>query len=295
MKYNYFNKSVSPKRNQKELTGKNKTNKKLLSFIQNNFVYNDNLNSNYKKQINYRFYYKNPQFLNNSSIQNQIDILLTNVNDNKQTINENKNNCVRHDTLSKSLKKFPEIKTLNNSVDIKSRKESFDSLISKDNTHNKENHLVKKNYDYIYKNIFPNSQLFKQKIKLIDNKLNIVYSQNELQYKRIIDKRNKLKKNENVSKLEKDSEKIKGQLEDIKTKIKFMKNVMDYSYPSFMLTKLKKWGKDLASQKKMKNKEILTPFEMEKKLIEKKNIIRKNYLYKNINISPLKTEFYTKS
>ena len=287
MKYNYFNKSVSPKRNQKELTGKNKTNKKLLSFIQNNFVYNDNLNSNYKKQINYRFYYKNPQFLNNSSIQNQIDILLTNVNDNKQTINEN--------TLSKSLKKFPEIKTLNNSVDIKSRKESFDSLISKDNTHNKENHLVKKNYDNIYKNIFPNSQLFKQKIKLIDNKLNIVYSQNELQYNRIIDKRNKLKKNENVSKLEKDSEKIKGQLEDIKTKIKFMKNVMDYSYPSFMLTKLKKWGKDLAGQKKMKNKEILTPFEMEKKLIEKKNIIRKNYLYKNINISPLKTEFYTKS
>ena len=287
MKYNYFNKSVSPKRNEKELTGKNKTNKKLLSFIQNNFVYNDNLNSNYKKQINYRFHYKNPQFLNNSSIQNQIDILLTNVNDNKQTINEN--------TLSKSLKKFPEIKTLNNSVDIKSRKESFDSLISKDNTHNKENHLVKKNYDYIYKNIFPNSQLFKQKIKLIDNKLNIVYSQNELQYKRIIDKRNKLKKNENVFKLEKDSEKIKGQLEDIKTKIKFMKNVMDYSYPSFMLTKLKKWGKDLASQKKMKNKEILTPFEMEKKLIEKKNIIRKNYLYKNINISPLKTEFYTKS
>ena len=283
MELNYFNKSESPKANLQTLSGKKPANKNLLTFIQNNFlISNDNLNSNYRNQINYRFYYKNPQFLNRSSIQNQIDILLTNIN-NKEHI------------LSKSLKKIPKIKTLNNSLNIKSRKQSFDSLISKYENNNQGIDNDEKNSDYIYKNIFPNSQLFKQKTKLIDNKLNIIYSQNELQYKRLLEKRKKIKKMGNIFKLEKDSEKIKAQVDDIKTKIKFMKNIMDYSYPSFMLTKIKTWEKKIASENKSNKDEILTPIEEQKKLMKRKNIIRSNYLKQNVNISPLKFGFYSQS
>ena len=283
MELNYFNKSESPKGNLQTLSGKKPANKNLLTFIQNNFlISNDNLNSNYRNQINYRFYYKNPQFLNRSSIQNQIDILLTNINNNEHI-------------LSKSLKKIPKIKTLNNSLNIKSRKQSFDSLISKYENNNQGIDNDEKNSDYIYKNIFPNSQLFKQKTKLIDNKLNIIYSQNELQYKRLLEKRKKIKKMGNIFKLEKDSEKIKAQVDDIKTKIKFMKNIMDYSYPSFMLTKIKTWEKKIASENKSNKDEILTPIEEQKKLMKRKNIIRSNYLKQNVNISPLKFGFYSQS
>ena len=283
MELNYFNKSESPKANLQTLSGKKPANKNLLTFIQNNFlISNDNLNSNYRNQINYRFYYKNPQFLNRSSIQNQIDILLTNINNNEHI-------------LSKSLKKIPKIKTLNNSLNIKSRKQSFDSLISKYENNNQGIDNDEKNSDYIYKNIFPNSQLFKQKTKLIDNKLNIIYSQNELQYKRLLEKRKKIKKMGNIFKLEKDSEKIKAQVDDIKTKIKFMKNIMDYSYPSFMLTKIKTWEKKIASENKSNKDEILTPIEEQKKLMKRKNIIRSNYLKQNVNISPLKFGFYSQS
>ena len=83
-------------------------------------------------------------------------------------------------------KKIPKIKTLNNSLNIKSRKQSFDSLISKYESNNQGIGNDEKNSEYIYKNNFPNSQLFKPKTKLIDNKLNIFYSQNELQYKRLL-------------------------------------------------------------------------------------------------------------
>ena len=42
---------------------------------------------------------------------------------------------------------------------------------------------------------------------------------------------------------EQDSDKIKHRVNTIKTKIKFMKNVIDYSYPDFMLYKIKIWKK----------------------------------------------------
>ena len=99
----------------------------------------------------------------------------------------------------------------------------------------------------------------------------------------------------NIFKLAKDSEKIKAQVDDIKTKIKFMKNIMDYSYPSFMLTKIKTWEKEIASNKKSNKDEILTPIEKQKKLMKRKDIIRSNYLKQNVNISPLKLGFYSPS
>ena len=284
MKTIFFNKSTStntekiPKSPFKEKS----TDKHLVSYIHKNFLsLNNEYNPNYKKQINYRYYFKNPQFLNNDSMKNQLDILVTNINYNQNISNINK--------LSNSLKQFPKLKTINNSLNIHSRKSSFDSLIT-DKSNNNYNSIIQKeeNTDYIYKRIFPNSRLFKEKVRVIDNKLNIIYSQNEKQYKILLQKRNNSLKKGNIMILERDSDKIKGQVEDIKTKIKFMKNIMDYSYPSLMLTKLKSWEKNVINYKKPKYDEKLTPFEEQKKLILKKNNIRSNYLKKNIDIIPIK-------
>lgn len=288
MKNNIFNKSVSTNTEKilkspiKEKTG----DKHLVSYIEKNFLnLNNDYNSNYKKQINYRYYFKNPQFLNNASMKNQLDILVTDINNNEHISNCNK--------LSNSLKKFPKLKVINNSLNIKSRKASFDSLITEKSNNN--GIQKEKNSNYIYKRIFPNSPIFKEKVRVIDNKLNIIYSQNEKQYKILLQKRNNLLRKGNVLILERDSDKIKGQVEDIKTKIKFMKNIMDYSYPSFMLTKLKSWEKNLGNNKKPKYDEKLTPFEEQKKLILKKNNIRSNYLKKNIDIFPIKINCSTLS
>ena len=252
---------------------------------------------NYKKMIKYKFYYKNPQFLNNSSIQSQIDVLLTKINNNN----------------SHSLKIFPKKLTISNDSQKtyrnmdklrKSRYYSTYKNINKNNDINKLPNICtplsvnfKNNLNMSggkindvkteYKNIFPNAPLFKQKSPLIDNKLNIIYCQNESQYKFLLEKRMKLfNKEGRVFRLEEDSQKIKGQIDDIKTKIKFMKNIMDYSFPSFMLTKLKSWEKNLVIHKKTYQE--LTPVEKRKIQIKQKNIIRNNYLKHNLNVFPLK-------
>ena len=266
-----------------------------------------------KNNINNRYYYKNPQFLNNSSIQNQIDILLTNINNEK--------------LITKSLKAIPKI-TINSDIDENPNqnfnfrnvnnniRRSYNSLDNnKDNNKNKKIRLPKislspysfmknrylnnecKNnwnkkineFDYIYKNIFPNSPLFKTKTKIIDNKLNIVYCQNESQYKYLLEKKSRFQNNQrsNIFKLEEDSDKIKGQVDDIKTKITFMKNVMDYSYPDFMLTKIKVWGKNFINKQ---NDCQLTPVEEQIKLTNKRNLLRTKYLKQDLSILPLKIE-----
>ena len=61
---------------------------------------------------------------------------------------------------------------------------------------------------------------------------------------------------------------------------------MDYSYPSFMLTKIKTLGKQLYNNKK-KNVN-LSPLENLNSQIKKRNILRMNYLNQNIKIFPLK-------
>ena len=311
MRKNNFNKSVSTiTDNSLPLLNKDKekSNKKNQIFLKHSsFVDLDNIcNSDYKRYNNGRYYYKNPQFLNSLNIQNQINILKTNINNNNSF-----NTLKNHST--NSLKKLPKLKSLinlDNYLNLEQENSLRTSCNSPTNNKNKNNNNInrfknmsksssknginyinnysydanqkRKEANYVYKNIFPNSPLFKEKIKFIDNKFNLVYCQNEEQYKFIMEKRNKLMKNKGtILKFEEDSEKIKGQVEDIKTKIKFMKNIMDYSYPGFMLTKIKSWGKNLSSQKIEEKK---TPIDILNSQIKRRNILRSNYLKQNINI-----------
>ena len=309
MKLNKFNKSVStsPNKTLGKLNKKKSIIKKPISIKLPSFLnLNEILESKQDNKINDRYYYKNPQFLNSSNIQNQIDILLTNFNNNTH------NTIIKNDS-SNSLKILPKIKSLKNLKtnanlnNEKSRKTSFDSSLYNNNNINRfpvisasTSHFNNKrlsinnsndseqkirDIEFDYKSIFSSSKLFKEKNRYIDNKLNIVYCQNEAQYKLIMERRNKLLKKGSVLKFGEDSEKVKEQVNDIKDKIKFMKNVMDYSYPGFMLTKIKQWEKHLASQK---TDDIPTPYENQKNQIKRRNILRTNYLKQNLKIYPIK-------
>ena len=127
--------------------------------------------------------------------------------------------------------------------------------------------------------------MFRPKPRIIDNKLNLLYSEDESQYKLLMEKRSKIMNERGIFlRFEGDSERIKERVNDIKTKIKFMKSIMDYSYPNFMLTKLKVLGKEL---QKNKTEEKLSPFEEQKNIIKNRNILRTKYLQKNLQIFPI--------
>ena len=254
-----------------------------LSFLKLKIL---NTDSDLKKS-RYRFYYKNPQFLNDSNIKKQINILLTNVTNNKNKeelpkIIFDKNDEVNEINEIKNKYLKTEENEILPKIRIHKRKGFNISNISNDNS--KSSYNINKSVDYTYKSIFPNDNLFKGKTKYIDNKLNIIYCQNESQYKYIMEKRKKLK---GANIIEEESEKINNRLNNIKTKVKFMKNVIDYSYPSFLLAKVQIWKKNMA---KIKGEEKLLPQEKQKNQIKNKNIIMTNYLKKNFKVYPIKVE-----
>lgn len=304
MKENQVNKSVSTSTNKliQSITKEhNSATKKSLSSPKTTFL---NINEfftpyNYNKNnINNRYYYKNPQFFNRESIKSQIDFLLTNVknNPNYQTI--------KSESVS-TLKKLPKIKILKNKKtnsqlpsprDVDEQIFPNISITPSNNNSNIKfmNNNISSDVDqkdeYIYNNIFSKSPLFKPKPRFLDNKLNLIYSENEKQYNLIMARRNKLMKEKgSILKFDKDSEKIKDRVNDIKSKIKFMKSVMDFSYPGLMISKIKSWGKDFQNQNCQRN-EKLTPFEEQKMQIRRKNILRTNYLKQNMQVFPIKAE-----
>ena len=313
MKKIKINKSVSTITNTsnsvKSLLKKNPSDKKLIlkNPLSMNFI--DFLGTNNYKNIIGKFYYKDPEFYNNTNIQNQLDFLVTNINNNQYNTLKSKSLC--------SIKKLPKLKSYNDIDDIKSqkiksRKSSCDSPSNDSKTNkkglgnkfpnistissvnfsqknlNKSNkfNIKTKDDDFFYKNIFSKAPLFKIKSSIIDNKLNLVYCENESQYKRIMKRKKNLIKNKGtLLNIEEDSEKIKNQVNTIKTKIKFMKNIMDYSYPNFLLTKIKTWGKNLKSNN---YDEKLTPIEEKNLLIKRRNNIRTKYLSEDLKVLPLK-------
>ena len=262
------------------------------------FYLNDIPNTYYLKHINYSNLYQKPEFHNNTNIQEQIDFLLTNINNNNKRIsikNIAKSSFKKNHKLNtfvtmrnKNLSKLKNTKTkdiydLNsnwsNKNNIRFLESSIASSSSKDIRENNNNS------EYLYRNIFNKVNLFRAKPRYIDNKLNLVYCENESQYKLLIKKRSKLMNEKGIFlKFDEDSEKIKKRVDDIKTKIKFMKSVMDYSYPTFIISKIKGRGKELQNNK---SEEKLTPSEEQKNIIKNRNILRTKYLQKDLQVFPI--------
>ena len=238
------------------------------------------------KKIRNKFYYKNPQFFNNSNIQKQINILLTSVS-NKKVNDKLPKLTFDENNKSQDMKK-EYLNTTNNKKEIDDEfpKLKIPGMNKSKNINDKTNKKLNKSVDYTYKSIFPNYSLFKEKVEFIDNKYNLLYSQNESQFKFIMEKRKKLKGIYTI--IEEDSKKIKEQMNNIKTKVSFMKNVIDYSYPNFLLAKIKIWKKNLVQIKERER--LLLPQEEQKNQIKNKNIFVTNYLKKNVKVYKIKVE-----
>ena len=146
---------------------------------------------------------------------------------------------------------------------------------------------MKQNDEYFYKIIFKSKPIFKSDQKLIiDNKFNMIYAENEEQYKKIIEKEyiKLLSKGKKV-KSKNNSVSIRLKLKETKNKIKFMKGIMDYSYPGFVLSKIKNMQKKLNEHKKNPNhKYIINGMEKRNKEKEERNNFRKEYLLKSITL-----------
>lgn len=206
-------------------------------------------------------YYKDPFFLNEFNLKTQLNIL-------------------------KSLEK--DIPNIHNTATIDENKETLPTLYDlKSNTSNYYKYNPLKTDDFYYKRVFKMKPLFKKRRPIVDNKLNMRYAENEEQYKNIIEKEQKVLlaegkrvKNKNIS------EHINMKMDDIKKRIRFMKGIIDFSYPGFVLTKIRAIDKQLKRENDFKNKlnEHLSPVEFRNFNKNKRNADRKKYLFNSINI-----------
>ena len=170
-----------------------------------------------------------------------------------------------------------------NSIDSMSNTEKINNYTSFMNTPRK----LKENDEYFYKIVFKSKPLFNSTNKLVvDNKYNMIYAENEIQYRKIIEKEYKRLISEGKKVKSKNvAPSIKLKLTEAKNRIQFMKGILDYSYPGFVLSKIKIMQKKLKDQKKnAKYLHCLNGMEKRNKENEERNEFRKEYLLKSITL-----------
>ena len=171
----------------------------------------------------------------------------------------------------------------NNNSDNKSNKEKIFNFSGFKNTPIK----VKENEDLLYKVVFETNTLFNsEKKNIIDNKLNMIYAENEEQYKKIIEREYKRLLSEGKKVKSKNiAPSIKLKIGEAKDRIHFMKGIMDYAFPGFVLYKIKLIQKRLKNQKnKGINLECFSGTEIRDKDKKIRNNSRKEYLLKSIKL-----------
>ena len=140
--------------------------------------------------------------------------------------------------------------------------------------------------DY-YNRVFKMKPLFKKIKPVVDNKLNMRYAENEEQYKNIMEKDKKILLSQGKKVKNKiPSDYIKIKVDDIKTRIRFMKGIIDFSFPGFVLTKIKAIDKKLKkeNESRYKSKDYHSPVESRNIINNKRFRDRKSYLYECFNI-----------
>ena len=253
---------------------KEKKNKSFSTF------YSSNIKNN-KENISYYFF-------NDNNEKNESNLLKINKNekkykscssifsydsDDKNNFNQNKknnnNNLLIKIFLKQKLSQNKN-KILNKKLD---NKKSTSIIFDK-------NESIKFN-NYLFGKIFRNN--FREKTKVLNNKYNLLYSENEEQYNTTLKKRkNKYPiLNENYS---------KNRINIIKTKINFMKGISDFSFPKIILKKLSLENKlynELKKNKSLKNKnkkKFIIPYLQKDKEIYNNNLLQTMKLQKSLII-----------
>lgn len=257
--------------------------------------------------------YKNPKFFNEKNL----DLILNNLkkfskeNSNKDKINRRYTytkkfiNCSENEALpvlKRNNTTYSNIKL--NTDNIIKNDFSHNNLINRRNTYyfsrsntegniSNENSKINKNEELsinkLYKIIFK-SQLPKSKdhIKpIIENKYNLKFAENEEEYNSLIEKeyQEKISKGKKV-KSKKSNTSTKLKLEEALDKVNFMKDVIDYSYPLFVLSKIKIKQKNLMNMKKQRNNTFVNfTTEKDKRLkeIKMRDEKRTKYLLKSFS------------
>ena len=126
-------------------------------------------------------------------------------------------------------------------------------------------------HNYVYNKIF--LKIFKKKLerdRLIDNRLNLFYAENEVQFEENFKKINiaLMQQGKQVRHPNVKVTALDGKINDIKDKITFMKGVSNYSYPSIIIKKIEEASKIYSEERQMKKKAFVAPY-------EKVNMIKK--------------------
>ena len=119
----------------------------------------------------------------------------------------------------------------------------------------------------------------KVKNKSFDNKLNLLYAENEKQFEEKISKQGKIL---NLGKTD-----LENKISDIKHKVKFMKKIFDYAFPDILIYRIKNKSKLNKSEIEEKNmSKIIKQNDLKEKL-RNKLISKQNNLLKSIKIEKL--------
>ena len=149
----------------------------------------------------------------------------------------NKNNNKNDKKLIKS------IRTCNDDKNI---------LINKNNNKQENNKTVSKDH-YLYKKIFfycDRKKIIKSKSSL-DNKLNIIYAENEKQYQQNLVKLNEIYRRIGKNQIfTLEPSQSQNKIKALKKRVEFMKRIVDYTYPDMVLTKIKEQESKLNERNK---------------------------------------------
>ena len=139
--------------------------------------------------------------------------------------------------------------------------------------------------EFLFKKIFYDGEKkrLSKRTNIIDNKLNIFYAENLLQYNKNLAKiNNKLKLKGKKIIHQVGPTPTENKLNIIKKKMKFMKKIVDYAYPNMVLARVRE------TEKVIKRKNLselnLPPFKKAENLEKKRNNILGNFLKQSIII-----------
>ncbi len=228
----------------------------------------NSLTNSKKEKINEVNFIPSPSLFNTSKLPSKN--ILNNLSDNKKPIIK-KNKKIRH--VNEKEKNLPIY--LREKYNIRGT-----NIISP--------FCIKARDESLYKRIF--YTYFQKPIivkkKGIQNKLNIIYAENEEKFKKkmkIINE--KLKKEGKREKNAIFPNSVEYKLAKLEHKIKFIKKIVDYAYPEMVLTKLREANKMLENSRNKFNS--LVPFKSADYQIEKNNKIITKDLAKSFVISKL--------
>ena len=235
----------------------------IIRFRSYTNIHNQNeINKNFNNKIETKpfispYYYKDPFFLNETNLKTQLHILKAIEN---EKLKLNKANTIETENL-------PTLYRLN--------------------TYNYSNRENLKNDEFYYKSVFKTKPLFRRRRPIVDNKLNMRYAENEEQYKKMIEKENRILLTQGKKVKNKIlSDQLDKKMDEIKNRIRFMKGIMDFSYPGFVLTKIKTIDKQLKREDELENQihHFDSPVDLRIFNQTQRDNNRKKYLYESIKI-----------